>query len=102
MFIITSLVWAALLAFTVYQLTDHRLRSRLASRDDDSYVVTTSVDPGQAATVTFLFGLAAPFFLYRSFGWRGALGGVALLFFAGVGNLGTLIALALVAPGSLR
>lgn len=96
--IVILFFWAAVLAFTVFQLIVWKQNRLLAEGlDDDSFVVTTSVDPGLAATVTFFFGIAAPFFLYRSFGWRGALGGIALVFFMGICNTGSQLALAVLA-----
>lgn len=85
MYVLTGLVSAALLAFATYQLIEHETRCRLRAAEEGGDVDLMLPESSVAASMTFLLGILAPFFLYRARGWRGALEGVALLFVIPIG-----------------
>jgi uncharacterized membrane protein (DUF4010 family) len=96
--ILLSLLWACFTATCVFHMLSRDSARRVEDATDETFgAAVSSVDPSFAATVTFLFGITAPYFLYRSRGLKGLAQGIGLVLFSMVGCSASLIGLAVLA-----
>lgn len=96
--ILLGLLWAFFTALCVFHMLRRDSARRIEELSDDSFeAAVSSIDPSFAATITFFFGLSAPYFLYRSRGWKGLAQGLGLLVLSVLGNVLCLIGLAVLA-----
>lgn len=85
--VLVSMCWSALLAACVFLLLSRDHARRIEEATDETFGAAVSgLDPSFAAGVTFLVGIAAPFFLYQSRGVKGLLQGLALVLLGALGS----------------